>query len=143
MLQETEPLGGGFYVGEPPFDTAHGELISTARDYLRFARMLADGGRHEGHAILDAALVTEMTRDQVAPQTKTPESMIPGFWDTTGWGYGISVATAGDHPGRLGWSGGQGTDWFTDPDGTIGVLLTQVELGPDMWGLIGEFQEVV
>ncbi|MGD6979941.1 MULTISPECIES: serine hydrolase domain-containing protein [Citricoccus] len=126
-LRETEPLGGGFYVGEPAFDTAHGELVSTARDYLRFARMLADGGRHAGHRFLDAVLVAEMTRDQVAPQAKTPESMIPGFWDTTGWGYGISVETSGDHPGRLGWSGGQGTTFLIDPDGTIVVFLSQVE----------------
>lgn len=142
VLQETEPLGGGFYVGEPPFDTAHGELISTARDYLRFARMLADGGRHEGHAILDAALVTEMTRDQVAPQTKTPESMIPGFWDTTGWGYGISVATAGNHPGRLGWSGGQGTTFFIDPDGTIVIFLSQVEPDERMGAVFQEVHEL-
>jgi len=127
VLQETEPLGGGFYVGEPPFDTAHGELVSTARDYLRFARMLADGGRHEGRQVLDAALVTEMSRDQVAPQAKTPESMIPGFWDTTGRGYGISVAITGDHRGRLGWTGGQGTTFFIDPDGTIVIFLSQVE----------------
>ncbi len=138
-LQETEPIGGGFYVGEPPFDTAHGELVSTARDYLRFARMLAEGGRHEGHPILDAALVAEMTLDQVAPQAKTPESMVPGFWDTTGWGYGISVVTAGEHQGRLGWTGGQGTTFFIDPDGTIVIFLSQVEPDERMWAV---FQEV-
>jgi CubicO group peptidase (beta-lactamase class C family) len=139
VLQETEPLGGGFYVGEPPFDTANGELVSTARDYLRFARMLADGGRHGDHQVLDAALLTEMTRDQVAPQAKTPESMIPGFWDTTGWGYGISVGTGGDHPGRLAWTGGQGTTFFIDPDGTIVIFLSQVEPDERMWAV---FQDV-
>jgi CubicO group peptidase (beta-lactamase class C family) len=138
-LQETEPIGGGFYVGEPPFDTAHGELVSTARDYLRFARMLADGGRHEDSQVLDAGLVAEMTRDQVAPQAKTPESMVPGFWDTTGWGYGIAVTTAGDHPGRLGWTGGQGTTFYIDPDGTIVIFLSQVEADERMWPV---FQEV-
>src|SRR5579859_1178057 len=44
-LVETEPAGGGFYAGPPPFDVSHGELVSTAADYHRFARMLAEGGR--------------------------------------------------------------------------------------------------
>jgi CubicO group peptidase (beta-lactamase class C family) len=29
-LVETEPAGGGFYAGPPPFDVGHGELVSTA-----------------------------------------------------------------------------------------------------------------
>src|SRR5215831_4310721 len=40
-LVETEPASGGFYAGPPPFDVSHGELVSTARDFHRFARVLA------------------------------------------------------------------------------------------------------
>ena len=47
-LVEMEPAGGGFYAGPPPFDVSHGELVSTARDFHRFTRMLADGGRVGG-----------------------------------------------------------------------------------------------
>ncbi|MDI3331679.1 MAG: serine hydrolase domain-containing protein [Micrococcus sp.] len=142
-LQETELIGGGRYVGEPSVDTAHGELVSTARDYLAFARMLADGGRHGGGQVLDPALVAEMTRDQVTLQAKTPESMLPGFWDTAGWGYGLSVVTAGDHPGRLGWVGGQGTSFFIDPDGTIVIFLSQVEPDELMWAAFEEVHDLV
>ena len=39
-LVEMEPAGGGFYAGPPPFDVSHAELVSTARDYHRFLRML-------------------------------------------------------------------------------------------------------
>ena len=46
-----------------------------------------------------------------------------------GWGFGVGVQTEGPLRGRYGWSGGQGTDFFVDPDGTVGILLTQVELG--------------
>ena len=45
-----------------------------------------------------------------------------------------------DHWGRYGWSGGQGTDFFVERDGTVGILLTQVELGERTWPLLGEFQ---
>jgi len=49
-LVETEPAGGGFYAGPASFDVSHGELVSTARDFHRFARMLAAGGRGDGRA---------------------------------------------------------------------------------------------
>ena len=35
--------------GPPPFDVSHGELVCTAADYHRFARILADGGRVTGN----------------------------------------------------------------------------------------------
>ncbi len=57
-----------------------------------------------------------------------------------GWGFGVAVQTQGEHAGRFGWSGGQGTDFFADPDGRVAVLLTQVEMGPSLFPLIGEFQ---
>jgi hypothetical protein len=35
-----------------------------------------------------------------------------------------------------------GTDFFVDPDGTVGILLTQVEMGEDMSPLIAQFQSL-
>lgn len=55
-LTQLEPHGGGFYVGERPFDVSHDELVSTARDYATFTRMLATGGWHDGDEILDPGL---------------------------------------------------------------------------------------
>jgi CubicO group peptidase (beta-lactamase class C family) len=141
-LVETEPAGGGFYAGPPPFDVSHGELVSTAADYHRFARMLADGGRVNGQAVISAGHLQQMTSDQVPAACKTADSFFPGFWDGMGWGFGVAVKTAGPQRGRIGWSGGQGTDFFVDPDGTVGILLTQVELGEKMWPLIEQFQSL-
>jgi len=42
---EIEPSHGGFYAGPPPFDVSHAELVSAARDYHRFLRMLVERGR--------------------------------------------------------------------------------------------------
>jgi CubicO group peptidase (beta-lactamase class C family) len=139
-LVETEPAGGGFYAGPPPFDVSHGELVSTAADYHRFARMLADGGRISGKPMISADHRQQMTSDQVPAACKTPDSFFPGFWDGMGWGFGVAVQTAGPQRGRFGWAGGQGTDFFVDPDGTVGILLTQVELGAAMGPLIEQFQ---
>jgi CubicO group peptidase (beta-lactamase class C family) len=141
-LVEVEPAHGGFYAGPPLFDVAHGELVSTARDYYRFVRMLTAGGRWNGEQIVSADHLRLMTTDQVPESNKTPDSFFPGFWDDIGWGYGVCVTTGGQRRGRYGWSGGQGTDFFVDPDGTIGILLTQVELGEWMEGLLREFQSL-
>ena len=141
-LVETEPAGGGFYAGPPPFDVSHGELVSTGRDFYRFARILAEGGRFDGEPVISADHLSQMTTDQVPIECKTPESFFPGFWDETGWGFGVGVKTGGPQRGRFGWSGGQGTNFFVDRDGTVGVLLTQAELGEQMWPLVEEFQEL-
>lgn len=135
-LVEAEPAAGGPHVGEPAQDVSHGELVSTAADYLRFLRALRDG------ELLEAAHLALLTTDQVPAEVKQPDSFYPGFWDGTGWGFGTSVVTGGAHRGRWGWSGGFGTDFFVDRDGTIGLLLTQVEIGEHLMPLLEAFQDL-
>lgn len=143
-LVETMPLHGGFYAGPAPFDVSHGELVSTASDYATFAQMLAGGGMGGGRRYLSRGSVAMMTSDQVDAALKTPESFPygPGFWEGMGWGFGVGVQTSGPHAGRFGWSGGHGSDVWVDPDGTLAVLLTQVEMGPEVMGLFTEVQEL-
>ena len=50
--------------------------------------------------------------------------------DASGWGYGMSVsvdAAAGQPaPGSIGWAGGVGTSWISDPASDLtAILLTQ------------------
>ena len=141
-LVEMEPAGGGFYAGPPVFDVSHSELVSTARDFHRFLLMIINGGRVEGEQVISADHVQMMISDQVSAECKTPDSFFPGFWHETGWGFGVSVKTAGTLRGRYGWAGGQGTDFYVDRDGTVGILLTQVELGEQTLPLVEEFQEL-
>jgi CubicO group peptidase (beta-lactamase class C family) len=130
-LVETEPAGGGFYAGPPPFDIHHGELVSTARDFHRFVCALPD--------LLSAEHVQQLRTDQIPDAAKSADDFFPGFWDGMGWGFGVGVQTVGPHAGRFGWSGGQGTDFYVDQDGTVAVLLTQVEMGTEMWQLFADF----
>lgn len=139
-LVQTEPAGGGFYAGPPPFDVSHGELVSTARDFQRVVRMLADGGVVDGQPMIAADHLRQLRSDQVPATCKTAESFFPGFWDGMGWGFGVAVHTEGRSRDRYGWAGGQGTDFFVDSDGTAGILLTQVELGAQMWPILEEFE---
>jgi CubicO group peptidase (beta-lactamase class C family) len=139
-LVETEPAGGGFYAGAPPFDVSHGELVSTARDYHRFLRTLVEREGVEGAPLISDVHLRQLMTDQVPAENKTPDSFFPGFWEGTGWGFGVGIDTDGPRRGRYGWSGGQGTNFYVDPDGTIGILLTQVEMGEQMGRMVAEFQ---
>lgn len=139
-LVEIEPAAGGFSVAPAPFDLSHSELVSTASDFAAFARMLAAGGRHDGQVIVEADLLDLLRTDQVPAAAKAEDSFFPGFWSGTGWGFGVAVVTDGEHAGRYGWSGGLGTDFFVDPDGSFLVLLTQVEIGDRVMELIGDTQ---
>jgi CubicO group peptidase (beta-lactamase class C family) len=135
-LVELEPAGGGFYAGPPPFDVAHGELVSTVQDFSRFLGAL-DGG---GLPLISAEHLRLMTSDQMPDEHKTDEDFYPGFWNEMGWGFGVGIQTTGHRAGRYGWSGGAGTDFYVHPDGTVGILFTQVELGERISGMIEEFQ---
>lgn len=137
-LVEIEPAAEGFYIAPAPFELDHAELVSTASDYAAFARMLASGGRHEGQVMLEPAFLEQLRRDQVPPAAKSDDSFFPGFWNGTGWGYGVAVVTAGPHTGRFGWSGGLGTDVSIDPDGAFRVIMTQVEMGARIMALFDE-----
>lgn len=139
-LVQIEPAAGGFYVAPAPFDLSHAELVSTASDYAAFARMLAAGGMHDGKVVVDAGLLDLLRADQVPAAAKAEDSFFPGFWNGTGWGFGVAVVTEGEHAGRYGWSGGLGTDFFVDPDGSFQIVLTQVEMGEKMMGLLGDIQ---
>lgn len=133
-FEESEPAGAGFYVEPAPFDVSHSELVSTVADYHAFLRALL-----EGRLIRDE-LRDELRRDQVKEGAKSHDSFIPGFWENTGWGYGVSVMTDGPHRGRFGWSGGLGTDFFVDPDGTICIVMAQVRLDEQVFGMLGELR---
>ena len=137
---EIEPRAGGFYVSPAPFDVSHAELVSTARDYAAFARMLAASGRIDGRSFVSPELLAELRTDRIPDALKTPDSFFPGFWEGLGWGYGVAVVTAGEHAGRIGWSGGLGTDFFIDPDGTFRIVLTQMEMGPAVMALFDDLQ---
>ena len=65
-----------------------------------------------------------MTTDQLTPEQKAVSGLFPGFWDSRGWGFGVSVVTRRDDvaavPGRFGWDGGYGTSWYVGPRGGHG-----------------------
>ena len=121
------------YASPPVFPSGAAGLVSTVDDYLVFARMLLNGGVHQGHRILSPESVRDMTADHITAEQKAASPSLPGFWDNWdkhGWGYGVRVSTAPDAtsstPGRYGWDGGFGTSWINDPGRKlVGIVMTQ------------------
>jgi CubicO group peptidase (beta-lactamase class C family) len=121
---------GGQWSRPPAFPSGAGGLVSTIDDYLTFGQMLLSHGKHGQERILSRLSVELMTTDQLTPEQKAGPSIVSGFLDGHGWGFGVSVTTHRDNiaavPGRYGWDGGLGTSWYGDPrEEMITILMTQ------------------
>jgi CubicO group peptidase (beta-lactamase class C family) len=105
-------------------------LVSTVDDYLACGRMLLNKGKHGNVRILSRPSVEAMTSDQLTSPQKAISGLIPGYFDSHGWGLGVSIVTKRDNVtgavGRFGWDGGLGTSWYADPhEDLVGILTTQ------------------
>jgi CubicO group peptidase (beta-lactamase class C family) len=121
---------GGQWSRPPAFPSAAGGLVSTIDDYLAFGQMMLNQGKHGSERILSRLSVETMTTDQLTPEQKAVSGLVPGYFDSHGWGFGVSVVTRRDDvaavPGRYGWDGGLGTSWYSDPrEGMVTILMTQ------------------
>ena len=121
---------GGQWSRPPAFPSGAGGLISTIDDYLAFGQMMLNQGKHGSERILSRLSVETMTTDQLTPEQKAVSGLVPGYFDSHGWGFGMSVVTRRDDvaavPGRYGWDGGMGTSWYSDPrEEMVTILMTQ------------------
>jgi CubicO group peptidase (beta-lactamase class C family) len=124
----------------PAFPAGAGGLVSTADDYLGFAKMLLGKGRSGDVRILSHQSVVLMTSNELSPeQRKMPFSGFE-FWAGQGFGLGVSVV---DDPakqarspfgfssaGSFGWPGAYGTWWQADPkEDMIQIFMVQMPAG--------------
>lgn len=114
----------------PAFPSGSGGLVSTAGDYLAFGQMMLNQGKHGNKRILSRPSVETMTTDQLTSEQKAGASFVDGYFDSHGWGFGMSVVTRRENMaepvGKFGWNGGLGTSWYSDPgEEMVTILLTQ------------------
>lgn len=117
-----EPQDNTPYLTKPKLTQGGSGLISSMDDYLRFARMLLNGGELDGVRLLSAESINEMARDQLPPAVDGPN------W-APGNRFGLNVATvedsakAGHLPvGTYWWWGIQGPWMWVDPSNNRIVL---------------------
>jgi CubicO group peptidase (beta-lactamase class C family) len=124
---------GGAWSRPPAFPSGAGGLVSTVDDFLAFSQMLANNGIHDGERILSRPSIEAMTTDQLTAEQKAVSGLVPGWFESHGWGFGVGVVTRRLDPsepvGQYGWDGGLGTAWRVDPsEDMITMLMTQKAL---------------
>ena len=129
-LEIYDEARGGQWSRPPAFPSGAGGLVSTIDDYLTFGQTMLNQGKHGSERILSRPTVETMTTDQLTPEQKALSGLVSGYFDSHGWGFGVSVVTRRDDvaavPGRFGWDGGMGTSWYSDPrEGMVTILMTQ------------------
>ena len=152
--------GGGFerLPDSPWLDNAYREwpmspggfgLVSTLDDYMRFARMLANGGELDGTRILREGTVALMARDDL-PDAVGDRSWLPGKGQV---GFGIDFAVrhsppahAGEASGAVGeffWDGFANTLFWVDPKNDIVAVLFTQYIPPGGTDLHKRFRDAV
>ena len=148
----TNPQTGAFEVYDQPasgqwsrppaFPAGASGLVSTADDFLAFSQMMLNKGKLGSVRILSRPSVELMTTDQLTPEQKATSGLTEVFFESRGWGFGVSIVTRRTELaasiGMYGWDGGLGTSWRADPaENLTGILLTQCmwpsPSGPDVF----------
>ncbi|MBW9086199.1 serine hydrolase domain-containing protein, partial [Agrobacterium pusense] len=126
------------YLKPPSFISGGGGLVSTAADYLRFSRMLLQGGELDGARLLAPKTLALMTANHLPggrdmSSLSSPSMFSEAAYDGVGFGLGFATTisqAATLIPGSTGdffWGGAAGTFFWVDPqEDLIGLFLTQV-----------------
>jgi CubicO group peptidase (beta-lactamase class C family) len=107
-----------------------GGLVSTAADYLRFCRMLLNGGELDGVRILSPATIRRMTTNALPSDIRFAGYASGGVGPKAGSTWGLGFAVRSDAawslvPGSVGsfnWMGASGTYFWVDPAEQLAVV---------------------
>jgi CubicO group peptidase (beta-lactamase class C family) len=106
----------------PEWESGGGGLLTTIKDYSRFAQMLLNGGTLDGRRYLSPASFKNMTTDHIGPGSGVGRDYFYFPGDGFGYGFGIAVRTdpgiaKPPPPGSIGelkWDSGSGTYFGVD-----------------------------
>jgi CubicO group peptidase (beta-lactamase class C family) len=119
------------------FTSGGAGLVSTARDYVRFAEMLRRGGELDGARILGPRTLAYMTRNHLPGGGDLAAHALGSFSETRyegiGFGLGFHVvvdpvrAQVPSSAGEFGWGGMASTAFWVDPHEELSVVfMTQL-----------------
>jgi CubicO group peptidase (beta-lactamase class C family) len=126
-LREARTAYGTYAEKGRGFASGGGGIFSTADDWLRFAQMLLNGGKLDGHQILGRKSVELMTANHLGFLPK-PNLGNPSEGFGLGGSVRLDLASADrlGSVGEFGWSGAATTTFSIDPkEQTVALLFTQ------------------
>jgi CubicO group peptidase (beta-lactamase class C family) len=110
-------------LAHPEWESGGGGLLTTIKDYARFAQMLLNGGELDGKRYISPASLKAMTSDQIGPGSGVDRDYF--YFPGDGFGYGLGIAVRTDPGnakpppagsiGELKWDSGSGTYFGVDP----------------------------
>ncbi|MEQ1865700.1 MAG: serine hydrolase domain-containing protein [Micropepsaceae bacterium] len=125
------------YLQPPSLVSGGGGLVSTASDYLKFCRMLINGGSLDGVQIVSPKTIELMTMNHLPDGKDLPTLSRSLFSEVTynGVGFGLGFAVTMNPattmiPGSAGeysWGGAASTSFWIDPkEDLITIFMTQL-----------------
>jgi CubicO group peptidase (beta-lactamase class C family) len=141
------------FKSKPAFLSGGGGLVSTARDYLRFAQMLCNGGTLDGARVLGPKTLALMTRNHL-PSGKDLHSFSVSLFSEAsmaGVGFGLGFAVMLDPvrnqlpgtPGDFSWGGVANTYFWVDPAEELVVVELAQVMPPFVYNLRRELRALV
>lgn len=141
------------YLKEPTFFSGGGGLVSTAGDYLKFARMLLGNGQSDGVRILGRKTLELMTSNHLPDGKDLTECASGGFSETTyagiGFGLGFSVmldpaeGQVSGTPGEFAWGGAASTAFWVDPIEDLAFIFMTQLMPSTTYNFRREFRAIV
>src|SRR6201993_1169065 len=128
------------YAKPPMLESGGGGLVSSARDYLRFCRMMLNGGTLDGVQILSPKTVALFSLNYLPEGREIADMALPGMFSESSYagvgfslGCGVNVDVAKTRlPGSLGeyfWGGAAATAFWIDPKEELTVVFMTQGIG--------------
>jgi len=141
-LKLQDDTGNSTYAAPPKLESGGGGLVSTAHDYIRFCRMMLDGGTLDGVQILSPKTVALFSLNYLPDNRELADMAPPGLFGEAGYagngfsiGCGVTIDVARTRlPGTLGaffWNGAASTSFWIDPKEELAVVFMTQVIGSD------------
>src|SRR5215469_18681953 len=130
------------YARPPKLESGGGGLVSTAHDYLRFCRMMLNGGTLDGVQILSPKTVAQFSLNFLPDGREVFDMALPGMFSESNYagvgfslGCGVNVNVAKTRlPGTLGeyfWGGAAATAFWIEPKEELRVVFMREVIGSE------------
>jgi CubicO group peptidase (beta-lactamase class C family) len=141
-LKLQDDAGKSAFAAPPNLESGGGGLVSTAHDYMRFCRMMLNGGTLDGARILSPKTVALFSLNHLPGNRDLADLTLPGMFSEGGYnGIGFSLACGVNIdvaktrlPGTLGeyfWGGAASTAFWIDPKEDLAVVFMTQVIGSD------------
>ena len=141
-IKVQDDAGASIFAAPPKLESGGGGLLSTAHDYMRFSRMMLNGGTLDGVQILSPKTVALFSLNHLPNNQELADMAPPGMFSESGYsgigfslGCGVNIDVAKTRlpgtPGEFFWGGAASTAFWIDPREDLAVVFMTQVIGSD------------